>query len=90
MLDNLNTMDWLPWAIIGVLVVIGGTTALVAGMPWLTKREADLRDQMRDKEMTAIRESLALTTTLCNANATQIAQLTTNVAVLTAEVKGIC
>lgn len=77
-----KTLEWLPWALVGLLVVIGGTTAAIAGMPWLTKREAALRDELWDERLKTVAANLTATAEICKTNAIQIRELTTSVKVM--------
>jgi hypothetical protein len=53
-----GTMAVIPRSIVGLLVTIGGITVLTAGMPWQTKREADLREQLVDQRIDAVADKI--------------------------------
>lgn len=41
-------IKWLPWGIVGVIVVLGLLISLTAGMPWETKEHANDQSQLID------------------------------------------
>ena len=72
--QKVGLLDYLPWGIIGLLVVLGGATAISAGLPWETKSEALLKEQLMEQKISSAQAQ-------SNTNAQQLGILTQQVIV---------
>jgi hypothetical protein len=69
-------IKWLPWGIVGVIVVLGLLISLTAGMPWETKEHANDQRQLIDTQIAALATSVAALTRAQEESAHQIGALT--------------
>lgn len=51
---RLVDLKYLPWGIVGVLIIVGGLTVAAAGLPWQTKNEAAMEHQLIDQRIQSI------------------------------------
>jgi len=72
----------LPWLVVGALVVIGAITAMVAGLPWQTRKEAALHQELMATQLRVVTESQSLLATTLSKLADTVQGISELVAVL--------
>lgn len=75
-------LKYLPWTVVGVLVVIGGLTVLVSGAPFVSRHDFEVEQARQNDRYAQLVTAQQTTTTQISALTAQIEALTTTVAVV--------
>lgn len=77
-----DVMTWMPTAILGMIVLLGAATVLIAGLPWVTRREDAMRQTLVSARMDGLETILREMLKLSASNTNNINKLTNMVGIL--------